>query len=466
MTPSALSPSVAVRATVDVDADPYRADTAAQAGERDAMPVASPQRGPRPHRRTRPSASPRSRSTPAGAQIANRGPSAQTDPVTSPTPIAMNPLQAEANHRSASAAELTSLLSRYDTDKDGLAISSGNDAVNAELGARLAEVSMAGYPDDARRFEQDKQRDLGMLAQLPADTAAAYRNDINVNADNVGSTPNTWLRGLYEHDAELLRDQLETEYREVGADPLKRLQSVFNAPHGADMLNAPDEQQNLANLRELRKAFSNAHTKTDREKVFSSASQIRQSLQERVTDLTLGKITEQKRAEAANEKNVMQAFEEAATMTGPGATPGARLAYLANRIGADSGHARAFTELRSVTPERLQQLKETDKERFDQLGALKPERLQQLTQWENDLAQQDRDAARRLPEVRLDPPRYLSDVRLYVPAPGPDYGEHLRALYTTARDSINAASERIHIAQERPSSPIRQSYIRSHQLAG
>ncbi|MFC0573129.1 hypothetical protein [Paraburkholderia solisilvae] len=361
---------------------------------------------------------------------------------------------------------MTSLLSRYDTDKDGLAISSGNDAVNAELSARLADVSMAGYPDDARRFEQDRQRDLGMLAQLPADTAAAYRNDIGVNADNVGSTPNTWLRGLYEHDAKLLRDQLENEYREAGADPLKRLQAVFNAPHGGDMLTAPDEQQTLANLRELRKAFGNARTTTDREKVFSRASQIRQSLQERITDITLGKIAEQKRTEAANEKDVMQAFEEAATMTGPGATPGARLAYLADRIGADGGHARAFTELRGVTPERLQQLKETDNERFEQLSALKPERLQQLTQWENDLAGQDRDAARRLPEVRLDPPRYLSDVRWYGPAPGPDYGEQLRALYTSARDSINAANKRIDIAHEPPSSPIRQRYLSKRQSAG
>jgi hypothetical protein len=304
-----------------------------------------------------------------------------------------------------------------------------------------------------------------MLAQLPSDVAASYRDGININADNVGSTPNAWLRGLYEHDEKGPHDEIESEYLKADTDPGERVRAVFNAPFGSERLVAADEQQNLAALRELSTQFNTARTKADREKVFSTACQIKQLLQNRITDITLDEIDKQKQTDAANEKDVVQAFDEAQGLTGPGATTGARLAYLANRICADPGHARAFTELRGMTPERLQQLKTSDPERFVQLTALVPERLARLTQWENELAAQDGDAARQLPDVPLDPPKNLSDVRFTVPAPGPNYGENLRTLYAGVRDSIVAAEKRISISHERPSSPVRQNYIKQHQRA-
>ncbi|CAB3753723.1 hypothetical protein [Paraburkholderia humisilvae] len=324
---------------------------------------------------------------------------------------------------------------------------------------------MAGYPDDVRRFEQDKQRDLGMLAQLPSDDAAAYRDGINVNADNVGSTSNAWLRGLYEHDEEALHDEINSAHLEAETDPRAQVQAVFNAPFGSEKLLAADEQQNLAELRALRSQFGAARTIAERDKIFSNACRIKQTLQDRITGLALDEIATQKKAEAANENDVMQAFEDAKGLTGPGATTGARLAYFANRICADPGHARAFTEFRSLTPERLQQLKVDDPQRYRQLTALAPERLAQLTQWENDLAAQDSEAAGRLPEVALDPPKNFSDVRFYTPAPGPDYDRNLRKLYADARDSIVAAEQRISISHERPSSPVRRNYIKQHQPA-
>ncbi|MFC0398532.1 hypothetical protein [Paraburkholderia rhizosphaerae] len=372
-------------------------------------------------------------------------------------------MESTPDERSATDTELTSLLARHDKDASGDNANATLDAVNAQLHARLADVSMAGYPDDVRRFEQDEQRDLGKLAQLSTDDAAAYRDGININAGNVGSTPNAWLRGLYEHDEDGLRAEIDTVHLEAETDPRERAQAVFNAPFDHEKLLAPQEQRSLAALGELRQQFRAASTVADRDKIFSDACALKQSLQNRISDVIIDAIHAQKKAEAANENDVMQAFEGARSLSGPGATSGARLAYFASRIAADAAHARAFTELRNVTPERLAQLDKDDPERYRQLAALAPERLAQLTQWENELAAQDSDAARRLPEVTLDPPKNLSDVRFYTPAPGPDYGENLRNLYGDALRSIVAAEKRISISHERPSSPVRQNYIKLHQ---
>jgi hypothetical protein len=372
----------------------------------------------------------------------------------------VNPLQAAPDSRHATDAELTSLLARYD-DKNANA---AGDTVNAELSARLEEVATAGYPDDARTFERDVQRDLGMLAQLPANVASEYREQMKQTWDAFESTPDAWLRDKYATQAKTLRDQIDGEYQDARTDPRQRAQAIFNAPFGSDVLG-DSAQEDLDKLRDLSRQFREAHTKADRESIFSAASKIKQSLQDQISDTILGQIDVYKRAEAASDKEVMQAFELAQGLSGPGATPGARLAYFAKQVSGSEANARAFTELRSLTPERLQQMQQTDPDRYAQLTALKPERLQQLTQWENALAAQHDDAARALPEVPLDPPKHTSDVRFYLPAPGTRYGEELRLRYVDALNTIAAAEKRISVSHERPSSPVRQNYIKTHEPA-
>lgn len=454
MTTSATSPTVATRPISSADSDLPQASDTAPRREPDTTRSAPPKRHRhRQHDRRNPPPS-----SPAATQLAARG-APQADPVATPQTVA-NPLQARPDSRHATDAEFASLLARYD-DKNANA---AGDTVNAELSARLEEVAMAGYPDDARSFEREVQRDLGMLAQLPADVASAYREQMKSTWDAFESTPDAWLRGKHATQAETLRDQIDGEYQEARTDPGERAQAIFNLPFGSDVLG-DGAQDDLDTLSDLKRQFRQAHTKADRETIFSAASKIKQSLQDRIADTILGQIDASRQAEAASEKNVMQAFEHAQGLSGPGATPGARLEYFVTQVCGNEAQARAFTELRSLTPERLQQLKQTDPDRFAQLTALKPERLHALTQWENALAAQDSDAARVLPEVPLAPPKYPSDVRFRLPAPGANYGEALRLRYVDTLTSIVAAEKRIRVSHERPSSPIRQNYIKTHQPA-
>jgi hypothetical protein len=452
MTTSATSPTVAARPIASADPDLQQAFDTAPRREPHTTRSGHPKR--RPHRRHNRQDTPPS--LPSATQLAARG-EAPVDPLATPQ-SALNPLQAPPASRHATDAEFASLLARYD-DKNANA---AGDAVNAELSARLEEVATAGYPDDARVFEQDVQRALGMLAQLPADVASAYREQMKSTWDMFESTPDAWLRDKYAQQAKTLRDQIDGEYQEARTDPDERAQAIFNAPFGNDLLG-DDAQPALDKLSDLKREFHQAHTKADREAIFSAASKIKQSLQNQISDTMLSQIDAYRQAEAASETEVMQAFELAQGLSGRGATPGARLEYFVRQVCGNEAHARAFTELRGLTPERLQQLQQTDPDRFAQLTALKPERLQQLTQWENTLAAQDRDAARTLPEVPLEPPKYPSDVRFYLPAPGASYGEALRLRYADILKSIVAAEKRISVSHEQPSSPIRQNYIKTHQ---
>jgi hypothetical protein len=453
MTTSTVSATVAVRSTHDVAPDSHQPSRAAAQDGHDTKHAAG-----RRHRARPKHTPPPSRKLPAGSQLAARGAAPSGPPGPATQTIAANPPQAPSDARHATDAELTSLLARYDDHNANAA----RDTVNAEMSARLEDAATAGYPDDARRFEQDVQRDLGMLAQLPSDVASSYRDEMKATWDAFEATPDAWLRDKFAQDAKTLRAQIVDEYQEARTDPVQRAQAIFNAPFGSDLLG-DDARQDLDKLRDLAKQFRRAQTKEDRESIFATASEIKKSLQDRIFDAVISLIDAQRQAAASSEKDVMQALESAQGLSGSGATSGGRLEHFANRVFVDAAHARAFTELRSLTPERMQQLKETDPERFARLTALKPERLQQLTQWENDLAARDRDAARELPEVPLDPPKNLSDIRFNLPAPGPEYGENLRQRYLDARHSIVTAEKRISIAHERPSSPVRQSYIKTHR---
>ncbi|HEY4352543.1 MAG TPA: hypothetical protein VGN31_15035 [Paraburkholderia sp.] len=454
MTTSATSPAVAAGPIAGDDPARHQAFDTAPRREPDATRSGAARRHPRkPHNRHHPPPS-----LPSAEQVAARG--VPPDPATTPT-IVSNPLQAPPDSRHASEAELTSLLARYD-DKHANA---AGDTINAELSARLEDVAMAGYPDDARRFERDVQRDLGMLAQLPADLASTYRDQMKATWDAFESTPDAWLRQKAQHDAKTLHNQIAQEYEEARTDPRQRAQAIFNAPFGSD-LPGGGAQQDLDTLRDLGRQFRLASTKADREAIFASASKIRQSLQDTIFDSTPAQIDAQTRAEAGNEKDVMQELERAQSSSGPGATTGARLASFANRVFGDTAHTLAFTELVNLTPERLQSIKATDPERFAHLTALRPERLQeQLIRWENEFAEQDKAAARRLPEVPLEPPKNIWDVHLNLPAPGSQYADDLRQRYVDVLHSITAAENRISISHERPSSPIRQTYIKTHQPA-
>jgi hypothetical protein len=281
--------------------------------------------------------------------------------------------------------------------------------------------------------------------------------------DAFESTSNTWLRGQYAHEARTLRGQIVRDYQEARTDPSERAQAIFNVPFGSDLLG-DSAQDDLDQLSALKRQFRRADTKADRESAFSAASEIKRSLQDQITSTIKSQIEVHKRATEASRKEVMQALDLAQGMSGDGATPASRLEYFVRQISRDEAHARAFTELRDLTAERVEKLQKSDPERLAQLMAFKPERLRdQLLKWENALLAQDQEAAYKLPEVQLDRLKFPSDVRLYVPAPGPNYGENLRGLYVDVINSIVAARKRISAAQQPPSSPDRKNYIRTHQ---
>jgi len=455
MTTSATRSTVAARPVSSADPDSHQAFDAAPRREPDATRSLRRKRAPHsPHNRQGPPPSLRS-----AAQLMARGES--STPALATPQTGVEPLQASPDSRHATEAELTSLLARYDK-KDANA---AGDTDNAEQSAQLEQAAMAGYPDDARDFEQDVQRDLGMLAQLPADVATEYREKMKATWDAFESTSNAWLRDQHAHEARTLRDQIRREYQEARTDPSERAQAIFNVPFGSDLLG-DSAQEDLDQLSDLKRQFRHADTKADRESIFSAASQIKHSLQKQITDTIKSQIDVHQRAAETSKKEVMQALDQAQALSGPGATPGKRLEYFVRLISRDEAHARAFTELRDLTSEQVEKLQKSDPGRLAQLMAFKPERLRdQLLEWENALLAQDADAGRKLPEVPLDRPKFPSDVRRYVPAPGPNYAENLRLLYVDVINSIVAAEKRINAAQEPPSSPIRKNYIRTHQSA-
>jgi hypothetical protein len=340
------------------------------------------------------------------------------------------------DERYANEAELSSLLARYDAD----GANAKTDALNAALGAQLEKSAMTGYPEDARVFEQNVQIDLGMCADLPLDTRTDYEARLKELWTAFEAAPDAWHRSRFADAERALHNDLAGELDEIVDDPAARLQAVFNTPCGSDMLDAQGQRQ-LRSLDEARKQFRQARTAQQREALFSVASQLKQQLQADIASATRAQIDEQTRLWADARTDVLNELQRASTLTGPGATAGARLVEFGNRAFADARHARAFTELRQ----------------------LEPDRFRQFTQWENALAEQDREAARKLPEVELAAPRNFSDIRFTLPAPGPRYEDELRTLYVDALHGMQAADKRISIAAEPNSSPIKASYIRMHR---
>ncbi|WP_460907471.1 hypothetical protein [Paraburkholderia jirisanensis] len=339
------------------------------------------------------------------------------------------------NERYADEAELCSLLARYDAG----GANAKADALNAALGAQLEKSAMTGYPEDARGFEQNVQIDLGMCADLPLDARTDYEARLKELWTAFEAAPDAWHRSHFADAERALHNDLAGELDAIADDPAARLQAVFNTPFGSDMLDAQGQQQ-LLSLAEARKQFRLARTEQQREALFSVASQIKQQLQADIASTTRGQIDEQTRLWADARTDVLNALQWATALTGPGATAGARLVEFGNRAFAGARHARAFTELRQIEPDRFRQ----------------------FTQWENEFAAQDRDAARKLPEVELAPPRNFSDIRFTLPAPGPQYEDQLRALYVDALHGMQAADKRISVAAEPHSSPIRANYIKTH----
>ncbi|HEY3600050.1 MAG TPA: hypothetical protein VGL08_21345, partial [Paraburkholderia sp.] len=283
------------------------------------------------------------------------------------------------------------------------------------------------------------QTDLGLLAQLPPD-----RHDLHASAlarlwTGFEATSDEWGRGAFAHEARNLHDTIVKEHDEALNDPAARAEALFNTPYGSDFPSA-DGQQLLSALNGLHAEFNEASTSTQREAALKRGAATKQQLQQAIS-ASIDKVT-QSETQASNSArtDVLNALDYAAAITGPGATPAARLAALGNQVFGDAVHARAFTELRQNEPERFTQ----------------------LMQWENELAEQDRDAAQSVPEVSLAPPKNYSDIRYNLPAPGPEYESDLRQRYVGALHSIVEAEKRIHIAHQSISSPIRQNYIRTH----
>lgn len=377
-------------------------------------------------------------STAVARVLANaQGPALAADPASSASLAGVGSSDVR-NERYADEAELNSLLDRYDAD----GTHAKADARNAELGAQLEKAAMTGYPDDARAFEQHVQTDLGMCADLPLDARADYEATLKELWTGFEAATDAWHRSRFADSERALHNVIAGELDDVTANPEARLQAVFNAPFGSDMLDAQGQQQLLA-LADARKEFRQARTPQQRDAAFSRASEIKQQLQTDIATATLAQIDEQAQIWTDARTDVLNALQSASALTGPGATAGARLADFGNHVFADAHHARAFTELRMREPERFRQ----------------------LTQWENDLAEQDRNAARLLPEVSLAAPRNFSDIRFALPALGSQYEDTLRALYMDALHSIVAADKRISMASEPKSSPIRADYIKTHRSA-
>jgi hypothetical protein len=435
MTTSALDPFTPLQ-----PAYPREPDTPAHPAHAQMQPPGAPpdrvdrhfaHRHPQPRGPSLPAAD-------AGAAARDARSNAATSPPrtrTPPTPRDTAPNRAR-NERYADESELASLLERYDA---GNANASG-DALNAALGAQLEQAAMVGYPDQARAFEQNVQTDLGMCADLPLDARGSYEDKLKALWTGFEASPDAWDRSRFADAERALHDELASETDAAAGDPDSRLHAVFNVPFGSDMLSVDGRQQLLA-LADARKLFRLAHTKEDREAAFLLASRTKLQLQDEIAATTRSQIQEQKALWATQKTDVLKELERAASLTGPGATPGSRLAEFGNRVFADARHARAFTELRQREPERFAQ----------------------LTQWENELASQHRDASRSLPEVPLTPPRNFSDIRFTLPAPGPRYEDALLALYVDALHGIVAAEKRISIAHEPKSSPIRANYIKMHR---
>jgi len=352
-----------------------------------------------------------------------------------------------ANAQGPALTEVKSLLDLYDAHN---ANSSGNTN-NAELAGDLEASAMVGYPADARAFERDVQIDYGMCTDLPPEKRKNYEAILKELWTAFEAKPDEFRRGRFADEEQALHEKLAQELEDLKNDPKARLKAVFNLPFGDDLLDGVDKNQlaevdeNLQKLTNARAAFDKAKTPEERAQAVADASNAKQKLRGYIKDVASKSIEEQTRLWAEARADVLNALESASKLSGAGATAGGRLAYFGNRVFADARHARAFTDL-------------CMQERHP---------FHQLVQWENELAEQNREAARTLPEVPLDKPRTFFDIPLRLPAPNNEtqYETDLRALYVDALHSIVAADKRISIAAEPKSSPIRANYIKTHGSA-
>ncbi|GAB7522226.1 hypothetical protein PBS_12100 [Paraburkholderia sp. 2C] len=361
---------------------------------------------------------------------------------------------ATAALKGATETELKELLAAYDPELAGGA----RDDRNGQLSSALQDVTMRGYPADARQLEgtiQDAltrtsqllpdERDFynGILAAVSksyarADQTSAQQSDTQ-DTDSSGSNENTRTR-IWNELSEI-HDAIVDRYNQTINDPALRVQAFFNAPVGNGFLRQ-DKQDSIQKLEGMRDSFNRAKTAEDRKKIFQEAGQLKLDLQNDIEKSIQGRTTqEQTDWDAAGDK-VKQNLRGAENLQGEKIGALDRLEYFGRAILADERTTRAFADMYQQDPN-------------DPL-------FNQIRNWDQQAFESNREANKKLPQ--LPPASFLDVFRLKnLPPTDENYGRNLLQQLQDIQSNIVATHKGVNMSQLHDDDPIKVSYLRSLQ---
>ncbi|MFM0558148.1 helix-turn-helix domain containing protein, partial [Paraburkholderia sediminicola] len=198
---------------------------------------------------------------------ANRGAPSSTTASRAAAPAAARQSGAMPEARFA-----TNMVNRY----DGGAQSRNHaaDQNNTLVTLETAKLSMTGLPPDQAEMNLDELQFAGALAQMSDDR----REQFAQRANALRSAPDD----RYAEMLSSLQKDVDGELRSIQADPVRRMNAVFDAPVGISMLGDDGQQQMAALSGQYAKMNAPGTTPAQREQAFAKAVDIKSRMQDQI----------------------------------------------------------------------------------------------------------------------------------------------------------------------------------------
>lgn len=173
----------------------------------------------------------------------------------------------------ASATQFAAaMIARYDGGTQSR--NEAADRNNTLLMLQTAKLSMTGLPPDQVEMNLNELQFAGALAQM----SEAKRSLFAQRANALRTAPDH----RYEAMLSALQQDVQSELRGIQADPVRRMNAVFNPPAGLALLGGNGQQQMAALRSEAMKMNAAGASPAQREQAFARASEIRSRMQTQI----------------------------------------------------------------------------------------------------------------------------------------------------------------------------------------
>ena len=201
----------------------------------------------------------------------------------------------------SAAQSAAALLDKYDGGAHSR--NEAADRSNTLLTLQSASLSMTGLPPAETEMNLDELQFEGALAQMSDDKRAAFTQ----RADALRHAPPEEYAGKLP----ALMNDVDAELRNVEADPVQRMNAIFNAPVGISVLGK-DADKSMAALRaEQTKMNAPGTSPARREAAFANAVKIKTQIQTQIARKTEDLYATQQKQWSESKARVTHLLDEA-----------------------------------------------------------------------------------------------------------------------------------------------------------